>query len=91
VEEVKFVSFGHVPFVPVHVSAMSHVPVDARHVTVLAWKASTHVLAVPRQWSPASLSQSPPCELPVQAVVDDLKLSAGHALLVPVQFSATSH
>jgi hypothetical protein len=91
VEEVKLVSFGHEPLVPVHVSAMSHVPVDARHVTVLALKASTQESAVPRQWSPASLSQRPLCELPVQATVDDLKLSPGHALLAPVQFSATSH
>ena len=37
------------------------------------------------------MSQRPPSELPVQLVVDDAKLSAGHALLVPVQFSATSH
>ena len=84
-------SFGQLPFVPVHVSAMSHVPVDARHVSVLAWKASTQVLAVPRQWSLASLSQSPPCEPPVQVTVDDWNPSVGQVPLPPVQLSATSH
>ncbi len=42
-------SGGHVPEVPVHVSATSHCPADARHVTVTAWYASTQVLLVPEQ------------------------------------------
>jgi len=84
-------SLGHVPFVPLQVSATSHWPADARQVVPLALKASTHVLAVPEQWSPASLSHAPPCELPVQLVDDEANASFGHAPLVPVQLSATSH
>ena len=42
-------SAGHVPEVPVHVSATSHCPADARHVKPAAWKTSTHVLLVPVQ------------------------------------------
>ena len=48
VAEAKL-STGHVPLVPVQLSASSHWPVDGRHVTVLALKVSTHVLAVPEQ------------------------------------------
>ena len=84
-------STGQVPLVPVQLSASSHWPVDGRHVTVLALKVSTHVFAVPEQWSVASLSQAPPSELPVQLVAADAKLSAGHAPLTPVHISATSH
>ena len=40
---------GHVPEVPVHVSATSHCPADPRHVKLDAWKTSTHVFAVPEQ------------------------------------------
>jgi len=58
---------------------------------VLALKASTHVSLVPRQWSLASLSHAPPCELPVQLVDEDAKPSAGHVPLTPVHISATSH
>src|SRR2546427_12824368 len=43
------------------------------------------------QWSAASLSHAPPCELPVHSVADDLKTSVGQVPLDPVQFSATSH
>jgi hypothetical protein len=84
-------SAGQVPFVPVQLSATSHAPAAGRHVTVLVLKASTHVLLVPAQWSPASLSHAPPCELPVQLVDEDAKLSAGQAPLAPVHISATSH
>ena len=60
-------------------------------MTVSAAKASTQVSAVPEQWSFASSSQAPPCELPVQLVVADAKLSTGQVPLVPVQLSASSH
>ena len=42
-------SAGHVPEVPVQVSATSHWPAEARHVTLAARKASTHELPVPVQ------------------------------------------
>jgi hypothetical protein len=42
-------SAGHAPEVPVHVSATSHWPAEARHVTVAAWYSSTQVLLVPVQ------------------------------------------
>src|SRR4029077_18740655 len=82
-------SFGHVPLVPVQLSATSHWPAEPRHVTVLALNASTHVFAAPEQWSPASLSHVPPWELPVQLVADDANASFGQVPLVPVQLSAT--
>ena len=82
---------GQAPLAPVHISATSHCPADARHVTVLALKTSTHVLAAPEQWSAASSSHAPPSDAPVQLVAADAKLSAGHAPLAPVHISATSH
>jgi hypothetical protein len=91
VEDEAKLSAGQAPLAPVHCSATSHCPADGRHVSVLGWKTSTHVLALPEQWSPASLSQAPPCELPVQLVEDEAKLSAGQAPLAPVHCSATSH
>ena len=84
-------SAGHVPDVPVHVSATSHWPAEARHVTVAAWYSSTHALLVPVQWSAGSSSHTPLCELPMQCVVADWKASAGHVPDVPVHVSATSH
>jgi hypothetical protein len=54
-------------------------------------KTSTQLSAVREQWSFASSSQTSPCELPVQLVVADAKLSAGQAPLTPVHISATSH
>src|SRR5207247_2460488 len=42
-------SAGHAPAVPVQVSATSHWPAEARHVTLAARKASTHELLVPVQ------------------------------------------
>src|SRR5438445_227710 len=84
-------SAGHVPDVPVHVSATSHCPAEARHVTVAAWYSSTQVLLVPEQWSAASSSHAPPCDAPVQCMLLEAKASAGHVPEVPVQVSATSH
>src|SRR5262245_15541762 len=79
------------PEVPLHVSATSHWPAEARQVTVLALKASTHVLAVPEQRSAGSSSHAPPCEEPVQLVDVDANPSAGHVPEVPLHVSATSH
>src|SRR5207237_1235258 len=79
------------PLDPVQVSATSHTPAAPRHIVLLGLKVSTHVLLVPVQWSPASLSHVPPCELPVQVVAAEAKLFAGHAPLDPVHVSATSH
>ncbi len=84
-------SAGHEPLDPVQVSAWSHWPAEARHTVLLDWKTSTQVFAVPEQWSAASSSHTPPCDVPVQLVADDLKTSAGQLPLDPVQFSATSH
>jgi len=42
-------SVGHVPDVPVQVSATSHWPAELRQVKLDVWKTSTHVLAVPEQ------------------------------------------
>ena len=42
-------SAGHVPDVPVQVSATSHCPAEARQVTLAALYASTHVLLLPVQ------------------------------------------
>jgi len=42
-------SAGQAPLAPVHISATSHWPADARHVTVFALKASTHASLVPTQ------------------------------------------
>ena len=91
VEDEAKLSAGQAPLAPVHISATSHCPADARHVTVLALKTSTHVLAAPEQWSAASSSQAPPSDAPVQLVAADAKLSAGQAPLAPVHISATSH
>jgi hypothetical protein len=82
---------GQAPLDPVHVSATSHWPAEARHCVVFDWKTSTHTLLVPVQWSAASLSHAPPCEVPVQLVAADRKTSAGQAPLDPVHVSATSH
>ena len=42
-------SAGHAPELPVHISATSHCPVEARQVVVAGLKTSTHVLLVPLQ------------------------------------------
>ena len=75
---------GHVPEVPVHVSATSHCPADPRHVKLDAWNTSTHAPLVPVQWSAASLSHAPACDVPVHSVPDDAKTST-HVLAVPKQ------
>src|SRR5205809_1372643 len=84
-------SAGHVPEVPVQLSATSHWPAEARHVTVAASYTSTQTLHVPVQLSAASSSHTPPSDVPMQCVVADWKASAGHVPEVPVQLSATSH
>src|SRR5207247_4440050 len=84
-------SAGHVPEVPVQLSATSHWPADARQVTLAALYASTQTLLVPVQWSAGSSSHTPPSDVPMQCVVADWKASAGHVPEVPVQLSATSH
>src|SRR5439155_2858690 len=84
-------SAGHVPEVPVQLSATSHWPAEARHVTVAASYTSTQTLLVPVQWSAASSSHTPPSDVPIQCVLADSKASAGHVPEVPVQVSATSH
>src|SRR3989442_15006930 len=50
------ISMGHAPDVPEQVSATSHGPAEARHVTPAARNASTQALRVPVQRSGASLS-----------------------------------
>ena len=42
-------SAGHAPEVPVHISATSHWPAEARQVVVAGRKTSMHVLLVPLQ------------------------------------------
>ena len=42
-------SAGHAPELPVHISATSHCPAEARQVVVADLKTSTHVLLVPLQ------------------------------------------
>ena len=66
-------------------------PASGRHVNVAGRKASTHAFVDPAQWSPASSSQTPAFEDPMQIVVAGAKASAGHAPDVPVHVSATSH
>src|SRR5439155_44720 len=83
-------SAGHAPEVPGHVSATSHWPAESRHVWPAARKTSTHALLIPEQWSAASLSQSPPCEVPVQLVDAGAKPFAGQLALEPVHCAATS-
>jgi len=84
-------SAGHAPDDPVHFSSMSQAPASGRHVNVAGRKASTHAFVDPAQWSPASSSQRPAFEDPMQIVVAGAKASAGHAPDVPVHVSATSH
>src|SRR5881396_3845232 len=82
---------GHVPEVPVQLSATSHWPAEARHVTVAASYTSTQSLLVPVGWSAGSSSHTPPSDVPMQCVVAEWKASAGHGPEDPVQLSATSH
>jgi hypothetical protein len=84
-------SAGQAPLEPVQFSARSHTPAEARQTVLLDRKTSTHVLAVPRQWSAASSSHAPPCEPPVHGVAAEANPSAGQSLPTPSQLSATSH
>jgi hypothetical protein len=52
------------------------------------WKPSTQTPAPLQESVP---SQAPPFDVPVQAVVEGWKPSAGHAPDEPEQLSATSH
>ena len=60
-------------------------------MVVAGSKTSTQVLPVPLQWSAALSSHAPPWDAPVQLVLLEAKLSAGHAPELPVHISATSH
>src|SRR5207248_6487994 len=89
---VLLASMGQAPELPVQLSAKSHWPAAGRQVKLEGSKMSTQVVAlVPVQWSAVSSSQAPPCETPVQCVVEGWKASAGQAPELPVQLSATSH
>jgi hypothetical protein len=81
-------STGQAALVPVHVSATSHGPAEARHTVVAGTKASAgHAALLPVHVSATS-------QTPAEArhtVVAGAKLSSGHAALVPVHVSATSH
>ena len=57
-------------------------------MVVDARKPSTQV---PEPLQESVPSQTPPFDVPTQAVVKGWKLSAGHAPEEPVQLSATSH
>jgi hypothetical protein len=83
-------SAGQLPEDPVQLSATSHAPAEGRQVVALDWNASTQVLAVPEQWSAASLSQGPPFDPPEQLVETGSNASVGQAPEDPVQDSATS-
>src|SRR5437773_925453 len=79
-------SVGQLVLVPVQVSAASQGPAAARH-TVPAFPAGcVQVALVPLQMSRVHTLASS-----VQTVPFTLKASVGHAVLVPVQVSATSH
>src|SRR5204863_41038 len=85
-------SAGQALAVPVQLSATSHWPAESRQVVVAGRNTSTHAVALaPLQWSAPSSSQESPFAEPVQLAVATLKPSAGQALVVPVQLSATSH
>ena len=56
---------------------------------LLGWNTSTHVFAVPLQWSVPS--HRPPCDVPVHVVALEARTSVGHVLDDPVHVSATSH
>src|SRR5947208_162049 len=79
-------SAGQLALVPLHCSAGSQAPVEARQMAVAGWKASRGQAteepsqAAVRSHAPAAARQ------PAVALA-----SAGHAALVPVQVSAGSH
>ena len=82
-------SSGQAPLSPGQLSSGSQTPAEGRQVVVALRKPSTQVSAVPRQESVPS--QRPPVDVPVQAVVEGWKASAGHAPDEPVQLSSKSH
>ena len=85
-------SAGHAPDVPVQLSGTSHGPVEGRHSVVAGKKASTQWPAPSQESVQEPIgSQGPSLEVPMQIVVAGWNPSAGHALDVPVQLSATSH
>src|SRR5439155_492298 len=85
---VLLASIGQAPELPVQLSATSHWPAEARQTVLLDLKTSTQVVAlVPVQWSAASSSQAPPCEAPVQCVVEGGRASGGQGKEVGVRCS----
>ena len=81
-----FASAGHVVLEPVHVSATSHSPADARHVTP-AWPAGCWQAS----FVPSHSSELHGLPSSVHAVPAALFASAGQLAADPVQFSAGSH
>src|SRR5437870_536111 len=71
---------------PGQVSATSHSPAAGRHTAPALPAGCWHVALVPSHWSRVQGLVSA-----VQVVPDAFLASAGQVLLVPVQFSATSH
>jgi hypothetical protein len=67
---------GQAPDDPVQLSATSHGPAEARQIVTADWKPSTHVSAVPLQWSDAS--HTPPFDAPVQLVVAGFGVKISH-------------
>lgn len=86
--EAFTVSVGHVELPPVQVSALSHSFAAARQIAPAFPALWTHAAAptVPLQ---RSVEQALPSS--VQAVPALFTTSAGHVVLLPVQFSARSH
>src|SRR5439155_545458 len=79
-------SAGHVALVPLHCSAGSQTPVEARQMALAGWNASGgQGTAAPSQGSATSHGPAGGRQTPV------LLASAGHAALAPVQVSAGSH
>src|SRR5439155_1658043 len=85
VEEAK-ASAGHVELVPVHVSATSHAPADARHTAPPLPAGCWQATLVPSHWSTVHGLPSL-----VHAVPAAFFASAGQLGPLPGQFSARSH
>ena len=73
---------------PVHVSATSHTPVDARQTFVAKAKPSVGQAALDPEHVSATSHTSAEAR---QTVVDGARPSVGQSTLKPVHFSATSH
>jgi hypothetical protein len=84
-------SAGQAVLDPVHVSAASHSPTDARHVTLAAANRGSHVAVAPTVPAHTSCASHVPEGAPPQAVPAIAAASVGHVALAPVQLSATSH